>query len=123
MDEMIPAEQMVAAVGGPTIGCSSSTGSAVAVQTVSGDKRRSFACFWPECDFRAKRRDIIRRHQSIHSSVRAFTCDYDGCGKRFKRKDTLTEHQACHVKRFPCDFRDCDKDLATVVCPIPAIRP
>ncbi|XP_069777240.1 zinc finger and BTB domain-containing protein 10 isoform X2 [Narcine bancroftii] len=77
------------------------------VDPFSGDasigSQNKFKC--PHCNYIAKYRRTLKRHQLIHTGVRSFACDI--CGKLFTRREHVKRHSLVHKK---------DKKYKCMVC-------
>ncbi|XP_038665606.1 zinc finger and BTB domain-containing protein 10 [Scyliorhinus canicula] len=65
--------------------------------------QNKFKC--PHCNYIAKYRRTLKRHQLIHTGVRSFACDI--CGKLFTRREHVKRHSLVHKK---------DKKYKCMVC-------
>ena len=69
---------------------------------------KAYPCTYPECDFVAKGRDELERHECKHTGETPFACDRKGCDFVGKHKRDLSYHKSMSHKsgapRFKCDF-------------------
>ncbi|CAH1396688.1 unnamed protein product [Nezara viridula] len=70
-------------------------------ETEHNDGRR-YVC--SKCDRSFKHRQLLRRHQLVHSSVRMYNCEE--CGACFKTKGNLMNHNIIHtgMKKYFCEI-------------------
>ena len=69
---------------------------------------RPFKCDINDCEYRARRKDVLRRHQKkIHKIRSNFTCNYPKCNRGFDSQPLLRQHMNSHKNRFLCRWEGC----------------
>ena len=65
------------------------------------------ACY--TCKRTFKTLNGLKRHQSVHSSVRPFKCFFDGCTKAYRFDSDLKRHCKVHSvgMKFKCKYSNC----------------
>ena len=63
-----------------------------------------YMCFWPKCQYKAKRLTNFKRHQLIHKNIKQFKCDFNNSHKRI--------HSG--KKSFVCDINNCGKKFIRI---------
>ncbi|XP_073540679.1 uncharacterized protein [Phyllobates terribilis] len=68
---------------------------------------------WPfscsECGRRFKRKDHLKRHQTLHKDERPYSCSE--CGKGYNHMSVLVEHQRIHTGERPFLCNECGKSF------------
>ncbi|CAG2108834.1 unnamed protein product [Medioppia subpectinata] len=73
-------------------------------------RQRVYACHWPGCDIKTKRKSNLKVHQLVHSEDRPYPCEWPGCDFKAKFKSKLNRHQLVHSsdRLYACEWPGCD---------------
>ena len=55
-------------------------------------EERPYACIYPGCGYRPKKRSWLARHYATHSNAKPFRCSRLQCARRYKRRCELRRH-------------------------------
>ncbi|KAL9046803.1 MAG: hypothetical protein Q9214_000456, partial [Letrouitia sp. 1 TL-2023] len=77
----------------------------------SGEAVKAFACQSCGKGF-ARRSDLARHEERIHSGVRPHVCDHPGCEKQFIQRSALTVHARVHTGEKPHMCEKCGKPFS-----------
>ncbi|KIY66804.1 hypothetical protein CYLTODRAFT_336461, partial [Cylindrobasidium torrendii FP15055 ss-10] len=67
-------------------------------RTHTGEK--PYMCSYPGCDYRAARRDGLKRHErGVHADERPLMCTYDGCPYRARNPAHMKSHLHTHERQ------------------------
>jgi uncharacterized Zn-finger protein len=50
-------------------------------------------CYWPNCLYKTKYTQDLKKHQMVHSPERRFKCKFDGCDRSYKTSSSLCYHK------------------------------